>query len=79
MARQSIAAQMATLVERTDNIKETVESIEKKLEKDYVTQDQHELTKERISRIEKIVYGLVAIVLIALTTAIVNFFIPFNR
>lgn len=79
MARQSLSAQMATLVERTDNIKETVDSIEKKLEKDYVTQDQHELTKDRLSRIEKIVYGLVAIILVAFTTAMAAFFIPLSR
>lgn len=79
MARQSTTAQIATLLEKTENIEKTVDKIEQKLEKDYVTQDQHQLTKDRLARVEKVVYGLVALVLIGFATAVVAFFIPLSH
>jgi hypothetical protein len=53
-------------------IKEDVREIKSKLEGEYVTKDKLELHADRLSRIEKIVYGLVGLLLTAVVLALVR-------
>lgn len=59
---------MGKFFEKVDNIETTVNKINERLEKNYVTND-------RLAPIEKLVYGMVGLILIGFVGAIVKFFI----
>ena len=61
----TISIDIAVMANNIDNIKSNVESIQKKLEADYVTQDQFE-------PIKRVVYGLVSIILISVVGALLT-------
>lgn len=54
----------AAIKEKVDSLKQKIESLESELSSTYVTQDQ-------FAPVKSIVYGLVGIILTAVTTAIV--------
>ena len=53
-------------------LQKQVDRIEGKLDKDYVTQDELKLRDERISLLQKIVYGVVGLILTTVALGIVN-------
>lgn len=77
--RQTQATQIAVIASNIQDIKDDISDIKKKLENNYVTKDQHVLTEDRVNRLEKIVYGVITIILIAFVGAVVAFFIPGSR
>jgi len=56
-------------------LKDDVTEIKEKLGKDYVTQDQLNLTKAELARLAKIVYFACAILAGTFFTAVANFFL----
>ena len=74
MAKQSLETQIAVLNKIATDSSEDIKDILKKLEEDYVTKDQDKVTQERLSRIEKIVYGVIMLIAAALVGAWFNIF-----
>jgi hypothetical protein len=60
-----ISVDIAVMANKVDNIQCTVREIKDTLERDYVTQDQ-------FLPIQKVVYGLVSIILLAVVGALVT-------
>lgn len=56
-------------------VKETVESINHKLESNYVTKDELKLVQVQLELIQKIVYGVVGLILTAVIGSVVAFFV----
>ncbi len=59
-----MAIDQAVMLNKLSNVEEKVDSIDRKLELDYVTQDQFEPVK-------KVVYGLVSLILVAVVGALI--------
>ncbi len=57
------------IYEKIDNIQKTVAKIEDKLENDYVTQDQHQVIIDKVSLLQKIVFGFVWLILVSVVWA----------
>lgn len=49
-----------------------IDNLDKKIDSNYVTKDQLETLKQRVTMLEKIVYGFVAVVLLAVIGALVS-------
>lgn len=62
----------AVIVTEIKNLQKQVDRIETKLDKDYVTQDELKLRDERISLLQKIVYGIVSLILTGVFLALIN-------
>ncbi len=65
MAKTTVATQLAVLTEQVRSIDETVRDIKKKIESDYVTQDQ-------FNPVKSIVYGLVGLLLTSVVGALLG-------
>jgi hypothetical protein len=66
------------LVERIDNHSKEIDEIKVTIgwiSKIYINKDQYEVVRLRLRMIEKIVYGLVTVVLIAFITSLSNLWI----
>lgn len=72
MAKQLISTQIAVMSEQINTIGITVHEIKEKLEKDYVTKAELAVEQLRLSNVEKIVYGMVAILLSGIIIAILK-------
>jgi hypothetical protein len=72
MVTGSNETKLAVMAEQISVINTNVAEIKEKLESCYVTQDTLRRYTDRLERIEKIVYGLVAIILSAVILAIVK-------
>jgi tetrahydromethanopterin S-methyltransferase subunit B len=59
-----LSVDLAVIAEKVSNIEQKVTSIEAKLEKDYVTVDEHD-------PIKRIVYGTVGVILLAVIGALI--------
>ena len=53
-------------------IAKDVQEIKDKIEKNYVSKEELELERQRIRNLEKIVYGMVALILIAICGAVIQ-------
>lgn len=53
-------------------VKKTVESMNSKLDADYVTKDVMKLLELKVELLQKIVYGMVTLVLVAFVGAVIN-------
>jgi hypothetical protein len=62
----------AVIVNKIENLQRQVTKIEMMLEKKYVTKDELKLRDERISLLQKLVYGVVGLILSAVALAVVN-------
>ena len=62
----------AVLMNELKHVKESVDDIKDKLDKDYVTQKDLKLRDERISLLQKIVYGIVGLVLTGVALTVLN-------
>ncbi|MFA5132751.1 MAG: hypothetical protein WC444_05520 [Candidatus Paceibacterota bacterium] len=69
---QSLETQVAVIAQRIESIEGTVNEIKSKLENEYITNDKHELLSKRVELLERIVFGVVSIVLIAVGGAIIS-------
>jgi hypothetical protein len=67
---------MAVMAEKLDQIGKTIDSINAKLEKNYVSIDKLALLERRIGLVEKIVYTVTAILGASFIYALASFFIP---
>lgn len=56
-------------------IRRDVDKIIDRLENDYVTEDRFQALKDKISLLEKIIYGLVGMIIVGFMTAVISFFI----
>lgn len=72
MEKQLISTQIAVMSEQINTIGITVHEIKEKLEKDYVTKSDLSVEQLRLSNVEKIVYGMVAILLSGIIIAILK-------
>lgn len=61
----ALSEKLAVATEKIDTIKADVTDIKTRLEKEYVTQDQ-------FAPVQKIVYGLVSLILVAVVTALIT-------
>ena len=68
----SIETVIAIMGKDIKDVKDTTLSIESKLERDYVTQDQLRLVVNDVSLIKKIVFGAIGLAAIAVATALIN-------
>ena len=67
-----VEVDLKILSDKVTNIDLNITEIKKKLEQEYVSKDKLEITNLRVERIEKIVYGVVGTMLIAMILAIVK-------
>jgi hypothetical protein len=65
MVKEDINTKLAVLTEKVDNINVTVQDIKDKMEKKYVS-------LERFQIIERIVYGMVTLILVAVVGALIR-------
>lgn len=56
---------IALITDKLINIESKVNSIDTKLEKEYVTKDELKLTQIQVDLVQKIVYGVVGLILTA--------------
>lgn len=66
---------LALMAADLKTVKDTVESMNKKLESDYVRQDQLKLLQIQVELLQKIVYGVVGLILTAVVGGMVAFYI----
>lgn len=66
---------IALITEKLSNIEKRVGSIDNKLEKEYVTKSQLMMVETQLSIIQRIVYGLVGLILTAVVGGMVAFYI----
>jgi hypothetical protein len=69
MSQLTDETRIAVMAERVGNIDTTVKNIESKLDKNYVTLDKYALTQDKVDRLEKIIYGVIMLLLAAIVTA----------
>ena len=69
---QSEEAIIAVMANDIATVKRDVKTTNDLLSNTYVTKDQHELTKDRLARIEKIVYTFLGVVLLAVLGAVMT-------
>lgn len=70
MKQQSDETQLAVMAGSIKTIEEKVTNIDKQLRSDYVSNDKHQLTVEKVSRLEKVVYGFIGVILTAVAVAL---------
>lgn len=75
MSKATQGEQLAVIASTVKAIERDVEHINTKLDKNYVTRDKHALLEDKVSRMEKIVYGVVSLILIAVVGAMLRFII----
>lgn len=66
------ATKMAVMAEQINNINEKVNAIDTKLDKNYVTTDKMQSYADRLDRVEKLVYGVIAVVGTAFILALIK-------
>lgn len=66
---------LALMAADLKTVKDTVESMNKKLEAEYVRQDQLKLLQMQVELLQKIVYGVVGLILTAVIGGMVAFYI----
>lgn len=66
---------LALMAADLKTVKDTVESMNKKLEAEYVRQDQLKLLQMQVELLQKIVYGVVGLILTAVVGGMVAFYI----
>lgn len=70
--QRSTATAMAVFATVLSNLRSEVRDISDRLNSGFITKDQHELLRNRVAMLEKIVYGLVSIILITVIGAVVS-------
>lgn len=73
--KQSDEVQIAVMAEGIKNIETKVNSIDARLRDDYVTNDKLLLTVEKVSRLEKLIYGCIGIMMTSIILAIMSLII----
>lgn len=63
---------LAVIARDVASVKETVKSIEAKLEKNYVTKDELGLLEVQFKIVQRLVYGVVGLILVAVVTALIG-------
>jgi hypothetical protein len=63
------------ITEKLNSIEKKVEVIDKKLSADYVTKDQLKLVESQLGIIQRIVYGVVALILTGVIGGLLTFYI----
>lgn len=74
MSKETTGEKLATMAEQIKNIDRTATNIEAKLDKNYVTIDKHALVQDKVDRLEKIIYGVIMLLIAGLITAAFAFF-----
>lgn len=74
MTKSGDGTKIAVMAEQIKNIDKTVNSIEEKLDKNYVSLDRFALVQDKVDRLEKIIYGVIMLLLAAIVTAAFSFF-----
>lgn len=69
---ESDGIRIAVMAEGIRNIEQKVNSIDARLRDDYVTNDKLLLTVEKVSRLEKLIYGCITIVMTSLVIGIMS-------
>lgn len=69
---ESDEVRIAVMAEGIRNIEQKVNSIDARLRDDYVTNDKLLLTIEKVSRLEKLIYGCITIVMTSLVIGIMS-------
>jgi len=67
--RRSSDIELAVMAEQIKNIDHNVGEVKSLLEKNYVTKDELALTKDKVDRLEKIIYGIIMAILLAVVGA----------
>jgi len=67
-----MAVYQAVILNKMTNVERRVESIEKKLEKDYVTQDQLAPVKRDVAEQRKQIYFVVSLIVTAVVAAVLK-------
>lgn len=65
--------QIAVMANDLKYVVRSVDDLNKKIDNNYVTKDVYEITKYRLSRLEKIVYGTVSVVGTAILGGIIKY------
>lgn len=69
---ESMETKMAVMASQLNTISNKVDAIDLKLDKNYITADKMQSYVDRIERLEKLVYGVVAVIGIALVGAVIR-------
>jgi hypothetical protein len=63
------------MTEKLTNIEKKVIEIDRKLEAEYVTKDQQAIVKSELGLLQRIVYGVVGLIITAVVGGMIAFFI----
>lgn len=66
---KSDQVKLAVMAEQIKNIDGNVKDINTKLDKNYITIDKFALVQDKVDRLEKIIYGVIMLLLAAIVTA----------
>lgn len=66
---------LVKMADKVSAIEKTVNSIDKKLESNYVTKDELRILEIQLNLVQKIVYGMVGLILTAVIGGVLAFFI----
>jgi uncharacterized membrane-anchored protein len=66
---------MAKMAVQVTNIESSVRAINSKLDAEYVTKDVHKLLEAQVELLQKIVYGIIGLILTTVIGGMVVFFI----
>jgi hypothetical protein len=66
---------VALINEKLTNIQKKVTDIDKKLDADYVTKDQMKIVESELGLLQKIVYGIVGLILTGVIGGMISFYI----
>jgi len=72
MAKQTQGESISAITVAISHIEKDIDEIKRKLDADYVTKDKHALLEDRVSRLEKLVYGVVSIIFVAVVGAVLS-------
>lgn len=67
--------QIAVMANSIQNIEEKVNSIDIRLKSDYATKEGQQILAEKVTRLEKLVYGVMGLVGLTITGAVMNLII----
>lgn len=66
---------LALMASDLKQVKETVEAVNHKLEESYITKSEHRMLQMQVDLVQKIVYGVVGLILTAVIGGMVAFYI----
>lgn len=68
-------ATLAVMANNIEYIQKDIVTIKEDLKGKFVTKEKHDALADRVKLIQSIVFGMIALIVVAFLTAVINFFI----